>query len=181
MPALAGAETIYLKDGQVIKAKITKDTPYSVQIMEKGFPKTFMKENIDRIEPDEGGADTSEGQGTLTPEKRELILRLMEANGARDNMVQIFNQIISQLPPAEQPKYREILKVDEIIEKLIPIYAKYYTTEDLKEIITFYKTPVGQKHIQNTPLVMQESLAATVKYFQEKNPKKDISQPPAKQ
>ena len=32
------------------------------------------------------------------------------------------------------------------------------TLEDLKEIIRFYQTPVGQKFAKSTPLIMQESM-----------------------
>ncbi len=32
-----------------------------------------------------------------------------------------------------------------LVEKLIPIYAKYYTLEDLKAVNAFYATPAGQR------------------------------------
>ena len=178
LPTAVGAETIYLKNGQVIKSKITKDTGYSIQIMEGGFPKTFNRDEIDRVEPDQpaDSADAYLTAGTkeeLTAAKRELIFRLMEANGARDSMNQVFNQIISQVPAENRDKYKELLRVDEIITRLAPIYAKYYTTADLKQLIEFYKSPLGQKHIQLTPSLMQDSMVETVKYFQEKVPQEN--------
>ena len=176
-PLVAVAETIYLKDGQVIKAKITKDNDYSVQIMEGGFPKVFYKAQIDHIDPDPVEQppapvpyEVAGEKEPLTEEKRQLIFRLMEANGARESMNQIFSEIISKAPEKDRPKYQGILKVDEIITRLAPVYAKYYTTQDLKELIAFYKGPLGQKHIKVTPSVMQESMVETVKYFQEKMP-----------
>ncbi len=180
----AGAETIHLKNGQVIKAKITKDTGYSIQIMEKGFPKTFYMEEVEKIDPDPdqqpaGSAASPEAyriageKEALTEEKRDLIFRLMEANGARESMNQIFSQIINQAPAEVKGKYQELFKVDEIISRLAPIYAKYYTLRDLKELISFYKSPLGQKHISVTPAVMEETLRETVKYFQAKMPPED--------
>ena len=170
-PILAGAETIYLKNGQVIKSKITKNPGYSIQIMQGNFPKTFFMEDVDRIEPDSvenaGDAVTSEKEA-LTEEKRDLIVRLLQANGARDNMNGIFAKIIGQLPPELQNKYQEFFKVDEIIGRLVPIYAKYYTSEELKELVNFYKSPVGQKHLKTTPVLMNDTMQETVKYFQEK-------------
>ena len=172
---LAEAETIYLKDGQVIKAKITKNTGYSVQIMEGNFPKSYPMSQIDRIEPDEpppGTVDPAEpgAEEPLTDQKKELIIRLMDANGARESMTQIFAEIVDKVPPEAKEGYRKIFKVDEIISRLVPIYAKHYTTQELQEIIAFYKSPLGQKHIQTTPVVMKETMTETVKYFQDKLP-----------
>ena len=102
--------------------------------------------------------------------KGELIMRFIEANGTREGMVKILNQLIHEAPAEEQEQLKSVLKVDEIIEQLIPIYDRYYTEEDLKELVTFYKGPVGQKAISVTPQIMQEATQAMVKYFQEKIP-----------
>ncbi len=48
--------------------------------------------------------------------------------------------------------------LDDLVTMLAPVYNKYMTKEDLKELITFYKTPVGQKFAKNTPLILQESM-----------------------
>ena len=62
----------------------------------------------------------------------------------------------------------ELLNVDEIIKRLIPVYDKYYSEEDLREIIQFHKSPAGQKVIETTPLIMKESVGVSIKYFKEK-------------
>lgn len=174
LPAAGWAETIYLKNGEVIKAKITKDTGYSIQIMAGGFPKVFRMDEVDRIEPDPPPATEAEAEG-LTAEKKELITRLIEANGARESMNQTFAQIIDSVPADAKAKYQKMFKVDEIISRLLPVYARHYTTQELKEIIIFYKSPVGQKHIQTTPDVMKETMVETIKYFQEKMPPQNTS------
>lgn len=173
LPAAGWAETIYLKNGEVIKAKITKDTGYSIQIMAGGFPKSFRMDEVDRVEPDEPPAPAPGAEAAaeeLTAEKKELITRLIEANGARESMIQSFAQIIDSIPADAKAKYQAMFKVDEIISRLLPVYARHYTTQELKEIIMFYKSPVGQKHIQTTPEVMKETMVETIKYFQEKMP-----------
>lgn len=48
--------------------------------------------------------------------------------------------------------------IDDLTTMLVPVYAKYLTIEDLKEIIEFYESPVGQKFAEKTPLIMQESM-----------------------
>ncbi len=46
----------------------------------------------------------------------------------------------------------------QLIEMLIPIYAKYYTDEDVRQMIAFYKTPLGKKIIKNNPAIAQASM-----------------------
>jgi uncharacterized protein len=48
--------------------------------------------------------------------------------------------------------------INDLVEMLVPVYSKYMTEEDLKEMIKFYQTPVGQKFAKSTPLIMQESM-----------------------
>lgn len=46
---------------------------------------------------------------------------------------------------------------DQFAEKLVPIYAKYLTSEDVLRLIEFYKTPVGRKLVSVTPAISLES------------------------
>ncbi len=47
---------------------------------------------------------------------------------------------------------------DALNEQIFPLYAKYYSEEDLDNLIAFYKTPTGQKVIQTMPALLQESM-----------------------
>ena len=40
---------------------------------------------------------------------------------------------------------------DKMIKAVIPVYKKYLTLDDLKEIIKFYETPVGKKLSEMNP------------------------------
>lgn len=55
---------------------------------------------------------------------------------------------------------------DETIEKLYPIYAKYYTPAEIKQITAFYKTPIGAKVIATMPQVFNDSLLVGFSVFQ---------------
>jgi len=44
---------------------------------------------------------------------------------------------------------------------IYPIYNKYLTLDEIREIIRFYKTPAGKKIISVLPKMMQESMQAT--------------------
>jgi hypothetical protein len=60
-------------------------------------------------------------------------------------------------------RYKELLPqrinfAQEVEEISYAIYSKYYTEQELKDLITFYKTPTGRKVIAVMPQVMQESM-----------------------
>ncbi len=56
--------------------------------------------------------------------------------------------------------------VDEALEKMYPIYAKYYTPAEMKQITAFYKTPIGAKVLTTMPQVLNESMMAGLQLVQ---------------
>lgn len=103
----------------------------------------------------------------VSPETKELVIRLMEANGVRQSIIQIFEDIISRAPEDQQNNLREILKSDAIIENIVPVYVKHFTPAELKELIAFYKSPVGAKNLSLTPVLMTEVMEVTGRYFED--------------
>jgi len=55
--------------------------------------------------------------------------------------------------------------VDETIEKMIPIYAKYFTAAEARQLTEFYKTPIGQKALASLPQASNESIQAGISTF----------------
>ena len=79
-------------------------------------------------------------------------------------------QQIEKEKPDEAQKIRQRVKVDEIIERLLPIYDRNFSSEDLKGFIAFYGSTEGQKLIGTIPELMKESVQESVKYMEEKFP-----------
>ena len=54
----------------------------------------------------------------------------------------------------------ELLKtsISDLTEMLVPVYKKYLSEDDLKELIAFYKTPVGEKYAKSSPFITQEAM-----------------------
>ena len=100
-------------------------------------------------------------------ETKELVRTLLEANGMRSSMIRIFEDIIRQAPQESQADLRAVLKGDTIIDNMIPTYAKHFTNAEIKELINFYKSPIGVKNLNLTPVLMQEVMQVSQKYFQE--------------
>jgi len=111
--------------------------------------------------------------GGIDPDKRELILKFINVFGTRralENNFQLMLQQIEKDKPDEAEKIRDRVKVDEIIERLLPIYDRNFTSDDLKSFIAFYSSPEGRKLITTIPELMKESVQESVKYMEEKFP-----------
>jgi uncharacterized protein len=46
---------------------------------------------------------------------------------------------------------------DDVAERLVPIYAKYLTKDDVRRITDFYRSPTGRKLVSVTPAISLES------------------------
>ena len=102
--------------------------------------------------------------------KKSLILELIDVSGTKETMSQMFSQIISQAPVEQVTSLKSVLNINEIISRLVPIYDKYFNDGELKELIAFYKGETGRKLIKVMPLLMEDSMNASMAYFQEKMP-----------
>jgi uncharacterized protein len=47
---------------------------------------------------------------------------------------------------------------EEVLTMVAPLYAEKFTLQELTEIGTFYKTPIGQKMIATQPEILQRSM-----------------------
>ena len=161
------AETIYLKNGKKISGKIIERGDDSTKVDIKGVTVTYFKEEIDRIEegspqvqapipaapkPTPSAVSPAPAPALAAPpaavvpasvpaaseDKKALILKLVVVSGTRDSMNEMFQQIISGASPKDSVKLKQIFDLDELIQRFVPLYDKYFTTEDLNELIKFY-------------------------------------------
>ena len=73
------------------------------------------------------------------------------------------------LPPGEYrqtlvdmffERFQSKLNTQKLVELAIPVYDKYFSDEDIKGMIQFYQTPLGQKTIKALPQLTAELAAA---------------------
>lgn len=102
-----------------------------------------------------------------TDSKIENIKILLELTGAgkmgvqaADNMLTSFKTSYKEVPEQFWIDFKKELNPAALVNLMIPIYDKYYTEDDIKQLTDFYQTPIGKKVISNTPLIMQESMQA---------------------
>jgi uncharacterized protein len=110
-------------------------------------------------------ASISTVHAEISKEKRKEIEKLLRLTGMEKLMEQMKVQMISSLkanmtevPEAFWIKFQEKMDARELLEKIIPLYDKYYSIEDLKAVNAFYETPAGQKLLSTLPQIMQEGM-----------------------
>ncbi|MCL1690077.1 hypothetical protein CMU59_09685 [Elizabethkingia anophelis] len=98
-------------------------------------------------------------------EKIKTFLKLTNvlevANQVMDNMINSYQTYYKQVPAEYWNELKkETANTKDFEELLIPIYSKYYTENELDDIIAFYKTSTGQKVIKTMPDMTKESMQA---------------------
>ena len=131
----------------------------------------------------------------IDPEKVADIRRLLEATGSkklglqmgshmRPQMAKMLRSRFERSMPAEDPR-RELLnrfldKVGEklleqfstdIMEIMIPIYDKHLTYEEIRGLIQFYESPLGQKIIEVMPKLLEDSMNVGQQWARENSQK----------
>ncbi len=98
--------------------------------------------------------------------KTEKIKTLLEVTGSGKIGMQVVTQMIaafkenySNISDEFWNEFAKEIKPDDLVNLIIPVYEKYYTEDDIDQMIAFYKTPVGKKMIEVLPKVSQESMA----------------------
>jgi hypothetical protein len=114
----------------------------------------------------------------IDPVKDADIRSLMELIGARDQIQDAVNnsseqyreKLLVTVPNNDKGQafvtafiesYQKRFDVDQVTEQLVAIYDKHYTDDEIKTLLQFYGSPVGQKVAAETPKINREIQAAS--------------------
>lgn len=99
--------------------------------------------------------------------KTDNIQTLLELTGSgkigmqvMQTMLVSFKQSYPQVPDSFWKEFMKEVNADTLNKMVIPIYDKYYSEQEITQMIAFYQTPLGKKMILTTPQIMQESMQA---------------------
>jgi hypothetical protein len=117
---------------------------------------------------------SSSGQAKpIDPVKDADIRSLMELVGARDQIQdavsnsseQYREKLLATVPNNDKGQafvtsfiesYQKKFDVDQMTEQLVAIYDKHYTDDEIKTMLQFYGSPVGQKVAAEMPKISRE-------------------------
>lgn len=140
--------------------------------------------------PSSSPARTAPAQTAQTTEKKidaakeADIRKLLELTGATTSMELTMQNmeknikpvLANSLPPGDYrdklvtlffEKFHSKMDLQKLLDLAVPIYDKYYSDADLKGLIQFYQTPLGQKTVKALPSLMGELTEAGQQLGQE--------------
>jgi hypothetical protein len=100
--------------------------------------------------------------------KEQSIRELLELTNSSQLGKKIAGQLIDQyrkgMPKVPESFWTEVAAETErdmgkLIDQLVPVYDRHFTLEEIRELINFYHTPVGQKLLKEQINVLQESFS----------------------
>src|ERR1700741_1742484 len=109
--------------------------------------------------------------------KEADIRSLMELVGARDAeqdattraTEQFRENLVSSIPDSQRGQqfvnafvadYQKKFNPDDVTNRMVEIYGKHFTAEDIKGLLQFYGSPLGQKFAAEMPKIMAETQTA---------------------
>lgn len=99
-------------------------------------------------------------------DKDAVVREIIRVTGSAQMGAQMVSAMIGQLkqafpqvPPELWDEFTKSLDTTEAMDLMLPIYGKHFSLAELRELLAFYSTPLGQKLIREMPAVMQESTA----------------------
>jgi len=111
--------------------------------------------------------------GAIDPAKEADIRALLELVGARDQVQdsmthaaeQYREKLLESVPDNQQGQmfvnavisgYEKKFDVEAVTDQLISVYDKHYTDEEIKGLLQFYGSPLGQKVAAESPKIGRE-------------------------
>ena len=124
-----------------------------------------------------GGTASAQSNVSIDPLKEADIRSLMELLGARDMvaegasnaMEQAREKLRSTVPNNDKGQafvnafatsYRKRFDADQVTDELASLYDKHFTEDEIKGLLQFYGSPLGQKVAMEMPKIGRETQAA---------------------
>lgn len=99
-----------------------------------------------------------------TAQQLTVARQLIDATGGAEMGQQLIDHMLMvmrrQLPDVEDAYWieaREQLTFESLINELSLIYAEHFTVEEMRGLIAFYESPLGQRFLEEQPHITQKS------------------------
>jgi hypothetical protein len=110
------------------------------------------------------------------PATEDQVRQLMEVVGVGKMLLQMNTQAVTTLQqsmPCVQPEfwqnYMDANQTQLFIGRLVPVYQKHFTADEMAGLLKFYRSPLGQKVINEMPITMAEANQAGQEWSHERS------------
>lgn len=107
-------------------------------------------------------------ENLMAPSLEAMVANILQQMSAHIELTESDANVLSKmlLGIYEKALYTEE-SLNILLEKMYIIYDKYYTTQDLRDMLEFYKSDIGKKTLRVMPYVLRDSTTAGVEWSQE--------------
>ena len=101
---------------------------------------------------------------------QSTLIDFMKAQGGYETLYTSFDQMVQMMGVnSNDEKYKDLREemIKNLVIKMVPLYKKYYTEEELKEGIKIFQTPIGKKIAESNPLIVSESMQLSMQWGME--------------
>jgi len=119
---------------------------------------------------------------------KEQLMKLFEVLGVNkqiqsvvDSMAKTMQQMMPSVPQMSEKQKEEMSRlqgelfskmmspefIHNYLELMVPVYQQHFTKSDVEQMITFYSSPVGQKFVNEQPLITQETFPKIMPLMQQ--------------
>jgi hypothetical protein len=106
---------------------------------------------------------SEKGLENTLPNFLEPTLQAMKRQGLPEDIVQDMKATVSAW-------FNKEIKYDEVKPKIVEVWMKNYTEQELNDLAKFFETDAGKKFLVKMPDVMRDSSLAVNEYMQSKQP-----------
>jgi len=119
---------------------------------------------------------TGQAMAASGPATEDQVRQLMEVVGVGKMLLQMNTQAVTTLqqsmpcvPPDFWQNYMDANQTQLFIGRLVPIYQKHFTADEMQGLLKFYRSPLGQKVINEMPTTMAEANQAGQQWSHERS------------
>lgn len=102
---------------------------------------------------------------------KEPVFQLLVAMKISTNMNQMVDVLrknpmfaSSNVPDEFWEEFKAEMSSDELMKEIAAVYSKYYSEEEMMDLIQFYNSPIGQKTLEITPALTGETMQIGQRY-----------------
>lgn len=106
----------------------------------------------------------AEMQKAMPAMMRQQVLAMIQADPQlnaeqKKEAIAKAEQMLPGVAQAVNKVFNDPALIDEMLGEMVPLYANNYTVDEIKQLTTFYKSPVGRKMMTLTPKLSAEGMA----------------------
>jgi hypothetical protein len=105
------------------------------------------------------------GQAWAQQPSPQQVRELMQTVGMGNMLSQMNTQMATVMqkalpcvPASYWQGFVDAMATDQLIGRMVPVYQKHFTAQDIDGLLKFYRSPLGQKVIHEMPQTMAEGM-----------------------